>query len=262
MATVAGSTEHGNTFSLEGLTYKQAASKVFRNLAAWDTRFTTLKTALEKTPAQIKEIALQHIASKDIGALTTLLNTSYEYYRIVLEEQEAALGVLHPLDAQFKEAIAYCTPTNVSLQPEQLKDLTKHGFDMRSYPSKELALAESSNALLIESIKIQAAIQNIGVFITTCPYAMNGAARAVKQATRDKTWGDMLPEKCVGGTKYFTEGFQAFQKLNPKSETTATEVSNTTLKTTERSEETESLTTPSSTDVLGTLTEIIDQESR
>lgn len=242
MATVASSTKLGKTFSLEGLTYQDAARKVLSNLSAWDTRFTALKTALEKTPAEIQEIASEHIAKKDIGALTSLLSKSYEYYRIVLDEQEAALGVLRPLDAQLAETITYCTPPNVSLQPEQLEDLTKHGYDMSSYPKKELALAESSNALLTESKKIQTVIQKIQVFIATCPYAMNGAARAAKQATRDKTWGDMLPEKLVGETKYFMEGFQAFQKQNPKTETAPSEEPTNNSDTTEGSDGTSTTT--------------------
>src|SRR5579863_2443245 len=100
MATVASPTEPRKAFSLEGLTYQQAAKQAFGSLKAWDNGFTALKTALEKTPTEIQAIASEHILHKDITALTSLLNTSYKYYRIVLEEQEAALAVLHSLEAQ------------------------------------------------------------------------------------------------------------------------------------------------------------------
>ena len=255
MATVAGATQPEKTFSLEGLTYKQAANKVYRNLAAWDDGFSALKTALEKTPTEIQDIALQHIANKDTSALTSLLNKSYEYYRIVLEEQEAALNVLHTLESQFAKTIRYCTPLNVSLHPEQLIDLTKHGFDMRSYPQKEVELAATSTALLREASKIQAAIKNIQLFITKCPQAMNCAARAVKQATRTKTWGDSLPEKLVGETRYFMEGYEAFQKQNPKIHTTTSEQT-----TTASSKATETSPTFVAPDALAMLTKIIDEE--
>ena len=216
MATVVGSLTNTEPFSLEGKTHKQAAKLVFGNLRAWESRFSTLKAAIAKTPEEVQEIALQHMADKDLAALTTLLNKSYEYYKIVLDQSDAALAVLNPLDEQFQKTVNYCTPKAMSLSPEHLEDLTKHGYDMKAYPAKELELAESSNLLLLESRKIQAAIHNIKAFITHCPHAMNGAARAVKQSHRDKTWGDLLPEKFVGETKYFMEGFQAFQKQTTK----------------------------------------------
>ena len=199
--------------SFDGMTYQGVVTQSMQFLQTNNSRFEYLGQQVAQSIQELKKQADGLASDKFQAQLTQFLKSQYDYYQQIVEAQTIANQALTTLTT----ALAFCSPTNVALRPEQIAHMTRLGHNMTQYPREELSLAESSDKLSQQIPKLKDLISKTDAFVLEFRTSLNDAARFLKQTTRDPKLIDRLPSMVLDPAKYFDQGYQAY--LQAKSAT-------------------------------------------
>ncbi len=171
---------------------------------------------------------LVNISLEALGKSTSLSSTElppflekqYACYETMLKGQKVAEEALQ----KYRDILAQCNPPNVALNPARVEYMEGLGFDMSEYPALEVNLAQSSVKLQRIITNIEQLIEKTAIRIDALPATLDIAApHARKQARKEPTYGDKVPDTLGGAKGYFLKGFNEYKnKSSSVSSTTTT----------------------------------------